>query len=254
MKITFLGTGTSQGVPIIGCDCEVCTSEDPRDKRLRPSVLISKDDTNILVDIGPDFRQQILTNGIKNLQAILLTHEHNDHVIGLDDVRPFNFIYKKNMPVYCVERVAEDLKKRFAYVFDAAPYPGAPRIEINLINGQDAFKVADLDVLPIEVFHGKLSVLGFRFDDFTYITDAKTFPESSIEKIKGTKILVLNALHHNVHHSHLNLTEALDFIKFIQPEKAFLLHISHHMGLHEAVNATLPENVSLAYDGLEVWA
>lgn len=252
MKVTFLGTGTSQGVPIIGCDCEVCSSNDPRDKRLRPSVLVSKNDKTILIDIGPDFRQQILTNKVRDLHAILLTHEHNDHIIGLDDVRPFNFIYRKNMPVYCVERVAEDLKKRFSYAFDENPYPGAPRIELKLINEHDTFYVEGLKVIPVEVFHGKLSVLGFRFDDFTYITDAKTFPETSFEKIKGTKVLVLNALHHNEHFSHLNLKEALEIVKLIQPEKAFFVHISHNMGLHEAVNKYLPENVFLAHDGLVV--
>ncbi len=252
MKVTFLGTGTSQGVPIIGCDCEVCSSKDPRDKRLRPSVLVSKNNKSILIDIGPDFRQQILANKVKELHAILLTHEHNDHIIGLDDVRPFNFIYRRNMPVYCVERVAEDLKKRFSYAFEENPYPGAPQIEIKLINERDPFSVEGLDVIPVEVFHGKLSVLGFRFDDFTYITDAKTFPEASMEKIKGTKVLVLNALHHNEHFSHLNLRQALEIVEIIRPEKAFFVHVSHNMGLHEAVNKYLPENVFLAHDGLVV--
>ena len=230
MKVTFLGTGTSQGVPIIGCDCEVCSSNDPKNKRLRSSVLVSKNGKNILVDIGPDFRQQILNNKIKNIDAILITHEHNDHIIGLDDVRPFNFLYRKNMPIYCVKRVAKELETRFAYIFAHNPYPGAPRVEINLINEAVAFKVAGTEVVPIEVFHGKLSVLGFRFDDFTYITDAKIFPEAAVQKIKGSKVLVLNALHHNEHHSHLNLKQALEFIDFIQPEKAFIVHISHNMG------------------------
>lgn len=252
MKVTFLGTGTSQGVPVIGCNCEVCTSADKRDKRLRPSVLVSNNTTNILIDIGPDFRQQILANKIKDINAILLTHEHNDHIIGLDDIRPFNFIHRKDMPVYCVERVAEELRTRFAYIFAHDPYPGAPRISLNLINECDAFKVGDLDITPIEVFHGGLSVLGFRFGEFTYITDAKTFPEQSIEKIKGTKVMVLNALHHNEHFSHLNLMQALEFVNFIKPEKAFFIHISHNMGLHRKVNDRLPQHVQLAHDGLVI--
>ena len=250
MKVTFLGTGTSQGVPVIGCKCEICSSANQKDKRLRSSVLVSKNNKNLLVDVGPDFRQQLLNNQIDDIHAILLTHEHNDHIIGLDDVRPINFLHKKNMSIYCVERVAKEVKTRFAYVFDHNPYPGAPRVEINLINENDPFEIEGIEVMPIEVFHGSLSVLGFRFDDFTYITDAKTFPETSIEKIKGSKVLVLNALHHREHHSHLNLKQAVDFIQLVQPEQAFLVHISHNMGLHDDVNNNLPKNVFLAYDGL----
>ena len=250
MKVTFLGTGTSQGVPVIGCDCAICQSDDPRDKRLRCSIVISKNEKNILIDVGPDFRQQMLNNNIGNIHATLITHEHNDHVIGLDDIRPLNFMYRRNMPVYCMENVAEQLKLRFAYVFSANPYPGAPQVEIKLINGIDEIEVEGIKIRPIKVFHGRMPVLGFRVEDFTYITDAKTFPEEAIKKIEGTKVLVLNALHHNKHHSHLNLEEALDFINLIKPEKAYLTHCSHRMGKHNEVNKLLPSNVALAHDGL----
>ncbi len=250
MKITFLGTGTSQGVPVIGCDCEVCRSEDPHDKRLRCSILVSKNDKNLLIDIGPDFRAQMLNNNIRDLHAILLTHEHNDHIIGLDDVRPFNFQYRRDMPVYCVENVGKELKTRFAYVFNANPYPGAPKVDIRLIEDLNPIRVEGIEIVPIKVYHGSMPVLGFRIDDFTYITDAKTFPEKAVEKIKGSKVLVLNALHHREHHSYLNLQEALAFIDFIGPEKAYLTHCSHSMGMYAKVNQTLPGHVSLAHDGL----
>ena len=252
MKVIFLGTGTSQGVPVIGCDCAVCMSNDPHDKRLRCSVLISKNGKNILIDIGPDFRQQMLNNNIKDLDAIVVTHEHNDHIIGLDDVRPFNFQYRKDMPIYGMPQVAEALKTRFAYVFQVNSYPGAPKVKIHLINDLEPLIVEGIKIIPIKVYHGKMPVLGFRIDDFTYITDAKTFPKEAIKKIEGTKVLVLNALHHNEHHSHLNLKEALDFIEQIKPEKAYLTHCSHKMGFHKQMNKTLPANVVLAHDGLAI--
>ncbi len=252
MKITFLGTGTSQGVPIIGCECAVCSSADPRDKRLRTSILISEGDANIAVDAGPDFRQQMLNARVKNLDAILLTHEHNDHIIGLDDVRPFNFRQWKNMPLFGTKQVLNEVKNRFAYIFDHNPYPGAPMIELHPISKEKKFTVNGISVTPVEVMHGNWPVLAFRVKDFTYITDMKTISEAEKQKIAGTKILVLNALHLEKHHSHLSLYEALDFIEKLNPEQAYLTHIGHRMGLHEEVSQLLPPNVALAHDGLEI--
>ncbi|MFK7807138.1 MAG: MBL fold metallo-hydrolase [Saprospiraceae bacterium] len=252
MKITFLGTGTSQGVPVIGCTCEVCQSTDPKDNRLRTAVLISKGSVNIAVDCGPDFRQQMLRAKVDHLNAVLITHEHNDHVIGMDDVRPFNFSSGIDMPIYATEDVQEKIKARFSYVFSSNPYPGAPRLKLNTIQKDKPFWVSGIKVNPIEIIHGRLPILGFRFGDFTYITDAKTITAGEMEKLKGTKVLVLNALHHNVHHSHLNLSEALEWIEKIAPEKAYLLHLSHKMGKHKEVSEQLPFNVELAYDGLTI--
>lgn len=250
MTITFLGTGTSQGVPIIGCDCEVCQSGDPRDHRLRTSILISEAGKNISVDVGPDFRQQMLRAGVKELHAILLTHEHNDHIIGLDDVRPFNFRQWRNMPVYGTAHVLEEVQKRFAYIFDKNPYPGAPMIELRTISKSEKFAVEGIEVTPVEVLHGQWPVLGFRVKDFTYITDMKTVSVEEKAKIEGSKVLVLNALHLEKHHSHLSLYEALDFIEKLKPEQAYLTHIGHRMGKHAEVSKILPPNVALACDGL----
>ncbi|MEO0775837.1 MAG: MBL fold metallo-hydrolase [Bacteroidota bacterium] len=252
MKVTFLGTGTSQGVPVIGCDCEVCQSPDPHDKRLRPSILLQHHDLNLVIDTGPDFRQQMLRAGVQKIEAVLLTHEHNDHIIGIDDVRPFNFRYRLDMPVYADPRVQAQLRERFAYIFAVDGYPGIPRLELRNIEKSKRFEVNGLSVLPIEVIHGRLPVLGFRFGDFTYITDAKYISEASQDLIKGSKILVLNALHHQMHYSHFNLEEALEMIAILQPERAYLTHISHYMGLHREVNAQLPAGVQLAHDGLEL--
>ena len=253
LKITFLGTGTSQGVPVIGCGCAVCSSKDPKDQRLRTSVLITKGEVNIAVDAGPDFRQQMLRAGVQDLQAILLTHEHNDHVIGLDDVRAFNFRQWKKMPVYATLPVQAELKKRFSYIFDKNPYPGAPMVELRTLSKDEIFEVGNITFIPIEVMHGTLPVLGFRIGDFTYLTDVKTIEPTELEKVKGSRILVLNALHHTEHHSHLNLKEALELIQQLQPEQAYLIHVSHKMGLHESVSKSLPPNVQLAYDGLEIF-
>lgn len=252
LHITFLGTGTSQGIPVIGCDCAVCLSSDHRDKRLRCSVLIQSGDYSMVIDAGPDFRQQMLRAKVNKLDAVLITHEHNDHIIGLDDVRPFNFKYSKDMPVYATARVQEQLKQRFSYIFSSTPYPGAPMIRLHSIAKDQAILLNDLTLIPIEVRHGGLPVLGFRIRDFTYLTDVKTISEEEKEKIKGTKILVINALHHKEHHSHLNLEQALDLIDELAPEQAYLTHISHNMGTVEHVSPTLPSHVSFAYDELKI--
>lgn len=252
MKIHFLGTGTSQGVPVIGCDCEVCQSQDKRDTRLRTSILIQTDHLNLVVDVGPDFRQQMLQTGIQKLDAVLITHEHNDHIIGMDDIRPFNFRSGKDLPVYASDRVQKELRQRFSYIFDTNPYPGAPQVELCSINKEESFQIENITILPIEVIHGKMPVLGFRINNFTYITDAKTIEAKELEKIKGTEVLVLNALIQKEHHSHLNLLQALDIIDLIQPKQAYLTHVSHRMGKTSEVEQLLPNNVSFAYDGLEI--
>jgi phosphoribosyl 1,2-cyclic phosphate phosphodiesterase len=253
LKFTFLGTGTSQGVPVIGCDCVVCTSTDLRDNRLRSSAMVSFDGKNIVIDTGPDFRQQMLRENVEDVAAILFTHDHNDHTAGLDDVRPINFKYQRQMPLYAAPSVKKSLRKRFAYAFGKNPYPGAPRLVFKTLSKEKKIKIEGLTIQPIEVQHGPdLPILGFRFGDLTYITDCKSIEETELEKIKGTKYLVLNALHHNAHPSHLNLKEALELIEKIKPEQAFLTHISHNMGTYEDVNKSLPENIRLAYDGLVI--
>ncbi|QLG47114.1 MBL fold metallo-hydrolase [Costertonia aggregata] len=252
MRITFLGTGTSQGIPVIGSQHPVCLSKNPKDKRLRVSVLVSWDDYNYVIDCGPDFRQQMLTNKVTKLNGILFTHEHSDHVAGLDDIRPF-FFRQGDVPIYAHERVVIALKKRFDYIFtDENRYPGAPAVKVNLIQNNSPFEIGNTFVEPIEAFHNRLQVFGFRIHDFTYLTDVKSISKTEIKKIKGTKVLVVNALRQEAHHSHFNLEEALGFVKDVAPEKAYFTHISHHLGFHDEVEATLPENVHLAYDNLIV--
>lgn len=251
LKLTLLGTGTSQGVPVIGCDCEVCRSSDPRDNRLRAAALVESENTAILIDAGPDFRQQMLRAGVKHLDAILLTHEHNDHVIGIDDVRPLNFRSDSAMSVYALPRVADEVRKRFEYVF-AEYIPGLPRIELIPIGKDNPVQIGNMPVIPVGVMHGRLPILGFRIGDITYLTDVKTVEAVEIEKIKGCKYLVVNALQHIEHHTHMSLREALAFIEIIKPEKAWITHISHHMGLMQEMERRLPPNVHFAYDGLKI--
>ncbi|MCG8309472.1 MAG: MBL fold metallo-hydrolase [Cytophagales bacterium] len=248
--MTFLGTGTSQGVPVITCHCPVCKSNDSKDKRLRTSALIESDKCNLVIDSGPDFRYQMLRADLQRLDAILFTHQHRDHIAGLDDVRSFNFKQKRAMPVYGNEFVIDQIKREFHYVFES-DYPGIPQLEIHQINSEP-FLIEDLNIIPVEVLHHKLPVLGFRIHDLTYITDANTIPEKEYEKIKDTRILVLNALQKDDHISHFTLDDALEVIKKVKPEKAYLTHISHNMGLHEEVSEDLPSEVFLAYDGLSV--
>ena len=249
MKFTFLGTGTSQGVPVIACDCEVCQSENVKDKRLRTSAMIEVDGVNLVIDSGPDFRQQMLREKVQDVDAILFTHEHKDHLAGLDDVRAFNFKHNKDMEVFASARVQEALKREFWYVFQEFKYPGVPNVNLNLI--EDAkFQVKGVEVTPINVLHYKLPVKAFRVKDLTYITDANFISEEEKEKIKGSKVLIVNALRKEEHLSHFTLSEALDFITEINPEKAYLTHISHLLGKHDDVEKELPENVFLAYDGL----
>jgi phosphoribosyl 1,2-cyclic phosphate phosphodiesterase len=253
MRITLLGTGTSQGVPVIGCDCSVCTSQDRRDNRLRCSVLLQSETTNVVIDTGPDFRQQMLREQVGRIDAVLFTHEHKDHIAGLDDVRPINFRYNMDMPVYATERVQTALRREYAYAFEPAPYPGIPRILLHTIDKNTPFRVGDIDIIPIEVMHYKLPTMAFRVGDFTYITDAKTIAPSEIDKIRGSKTLVINALHHEEHISHFNLAQALAMIKDIAPERAYLTHLSHHFGLHAEWEPRLPDNVRIGYDGLVVF-
>ncbi len=251
MEVTFLGTGTSQGIPIIGSNHPVCLSEDPRDKRLRVSVLVSWDEYCYVVDCGPDFRQQMLSNNVSRIDGVVFTHEHADHTMGLDDIRPF-FFRQGDIPIYAHKRVLKALRLRFDYIFSSEnKYPGAPSvIENELINAP--FTLGNLEVNPINTMHNRLQVFGFRFKDFAYLTDVKTVDKEERAKLKRVKVLVVSALRIEPHHSHFNLEEALEFIEEIKPEKAYLTHISHMLGFHAEVEKTLPDNVFIAYDNLKI--
>ena len=249
MKVTFLGTGTSQGVPVIGCNCEVCTSLDFRNKRLRVSIHIEIEGNSFIIDSGPDFRQQILREHISKMDALIFTHQHKDHTAGMDDIRSFNFKQHMDMPVFATKDVFEQLKREFFYIFEEVKYPGVPKVQVNVIDN-NPFEINGIKIIPIQVMHYQLPVFGYRIADFTYITDANHISDSEKQKIKGSKVLVLNALQHDKHISHFNLQEALNLVEELKPEKAYFTHISHKLGLHSSIS--LPDNVALAYDGLKI--
>jgi phosphoribosyl 1,2-cyclic phosphate phosphodiesterase len=249
IEATFLGTGTSQGIPVIACDCSVCSSEDKRDKRLRTSLFLKINAQNFVIDAGPDFRQQMLREEVTSLRAILLTHEHVDHIFGLDDIRSFNWIQKHPTDIYAEERVQEAIKRIFNYVFADYKYPGIPKMELHLIENK-SFSIDTIQFTPIRCFHHKLPVYGFRIGDLTYITDTNFISDQELEKVIGTKVLIINALRKEKHISHFNLDEALEVVKTIQPEKTFLTHLSHNFGKHKDIQKELPEDVFVAYDGL----
>jgi phosphoribosyl 1,2-cyclic phosphate phosphodiesterase len=253
MEVIITGSGTSQGVPVIGCDCKVCKSHNPKDKRLRSSVHITYKNKSIVIDTGPDFRQQMINNNIMSLNAVLFTHEHKDHVAGLDDVRPFNFIQKSPIDIFCNQQVFKALKKEFHYIFDPKfQYPGIPKINRHEISNKKFFIEHNIEVIPIKVMHYKLPVLGFRIENFAYITDAKTIDNFEKKKLKNLDLLIVNALRVKEHLSHFNLEEAISLIKELKPKKAILTHISHYMGLHDDVQKTLPENITVGYDNQKI--
>jgi phosphoribosyl 1,2-cyclic phosphate phosphodiesterase len=249
LKITFLGTGTSSGVPMIACGCEVCTSKDKKDNRLRSSILVESATTTLVIDTTPDFRYQMLRAGVRRLDAVIFTHPHKDHMAGLDDVRAYNFFMKKPVDIYANEMTQEAIIREFPYAFADLKYPGIPEIRLNRID-REPFVIGDISIQPIQVWHLKMPVLGFRFGDFTYITDANRIEEAEKNKIRGSEIIVLNALRHEKHVSHYNLKEAVDEVRQLGIPRAYFTHISHQLGLHALVNPTLPAGMELAYDGL----
>jgi phosphoribosyl 1,2-cyclic phosphate phosphodiesterase len=252
MNVYFLGTGTSQGIPVIGSEHPVCKSTNPKDKRLRVSVWIHDENFSVVIDCGPDFRQQMLSSNCKYIDGILFTHEHSDHTAGIDDIRPFNFL-QGAMAVYAHSRVISNLKRRFDYVFETENrYPGAPSVNAIEIENNTTFKIKDKTIIPINAYHGNLQVFGFRIENFAYLTDVKQIDAIEIKKLESLDVLVINALREESHHSHFNLQEALDFVTLVQPKKTYLTHISHHLGLHDEVEKKLPKNVFIAFDNLEI--
>jgi phosphoribosyl 1,2-cyclic phosphate phosphodiesterase len=249
VKITFLGTGTSQGVPVIACDCDTCRSDDRRDKRLRTSLLLEEDGTVLVFDAGPDFRQQMLRENVRKLDSIILTHEHKDHISGMDDVRAFNYQSQDAIDIYGEERVLRAIKNEYSYVFSELKYPGIPKMRLHTIT-ESSFEVRGIVITPVRVLHYRLPVYGFRIGNFAYITDANFIPEKSMEKLSGVKYLVINALRKEKHISHFSLSEAISLIREISPEKAFITHISHQMGRHADVSRDLDTDIILAWDGL----
>lgn len=251
MQITFLGTGTSGGVPLVGCACEVCSSTDEKDKRLRSSVLIQTKGKNILIDAGPDFRQQMLREKVTQLDALLVTHGHRDHIGGLDDIRPFNYIQKQEILIWCDALCERMIREQYSYAFKDTDYPYLPKMKFVQID-RTPFRVHHLEVIPVEVMHAHMPVKGFRFGSFAYITDAKTIADEELAKLKGTKVLVVNALRYSNHISHFTVDEALAFAEKVKPDITYFTHISHQLGKHELIKKQLPTNVCLAYDGLKI--
>jgi len=251
MKITFLGTGTSQGIPVIGSTHPVCLSSDKKDKRLRSSIMLEWDTYRFIVDCGPDFRQQMLRENVERINGILFTHEHADHTAGLDDIRPFGY-QMGDVPLYMPERITDNLQQRFYYIFTKVNrYPGAPNASVDIVYNKP-FNLGSKKVIPVEFMHGKIPVFGYRIDDVAYLTDLKTIEDDEKEKLKQLDVLIINALRMETHPTHLNLNEALDLIEELQPKKAYLTHISHKLGFHAEVEKQLPKNVFLAYDGLRL--
>lgn len=251
LKITFLGTGTSQGVPVIACDCEVCTSTNAKDTRLRTSVLVETSTTRIVIDTGPDFRQQLLREKIKRLDAVVFTHEHKDHIAGLDEVRAFNYFYRIKMPVYATDRVEKAIRREFAYIFAEEKYPGIPEIQLNTIT-DEIFKIGDMLVEPVNVLHYKLPVKGFKIEKFAYITDANFISMGEKNKLRNLDVLVLNTLRREPHISHFTLNQAIELAEELKPKKTYFTHIAHQLGLHDEVSKELPANIELAFDGLQL--
>ena len=251
LKITFLGTGTSTGVPMIACDCEVCTSADPLDNRLRSSIMVQSEKTTIIVDATPDFRYQMLRQNVKHIDAILITHSHKDHIAGVDDTRPFQFFNNRPTEIFGNKMSLEGVKGEIPYAFNQLKYPGIPKVNLHEVFSEP-FTIGDIPIIPILVWHYKMPVLGFRFGNFTYITDANRVDESEKKKILGSEILVLNALRNEPHISHFTLQEAIDLVQELRIPEAYFTHISHQLGRHQPVNETLPEGIALAYDGLTI--
>jgi len=251
VKVTFLGTGTSIGVPVITCDCPVCTSEDRRDKRFRTSAMLEVNGYTFVIDCGPDFRIQMLRERVSNLDAVIFTHEHRDHIAGLDDVRAFNYVLNKKIDIYGTDQVLKAIQTEFPYIFSESRYFGAPQLSIHPIS-DEPFLVNDVEFIPIRVVHDKLPVTGFRVGDFTYITDASYIAPEELEKVRGSRVIVLNALRNSKHVSHFSVGEAVEILKELAPEAAYLTHLSHFVGLHEEVNRKLPDFIQLAYDGLTI--
>ncbi len=251
IKATFLGTATSIGVPVITCSCDVCVSKNEKDKRLRASLLLEVDGNTFVFDCGPDFRIQMLRENVQNLDAVIFTHEHRDHIAGLDDIRAFNYVLNKKIDIYGCQRVMDAIKTEFPYIFSEQRYFGAPQLEVHYIEN-DIFEINDVQFIPIKIMHDKLPILGYRVGDFTYITDASAISDEELEKVKGSRVLVLNALRNSKHISHFSLEEAVEVIEKIKPDKAYLTHMSHFIGCHDDVNNKLPSYIQLAYDGLVV--